>query len=105
MTPTLAVQFSAAANGRKIVIDEDVLLAGVTTAPNTARAVISKDPATTIANAITAPADVIDENILAVAAGQAQIPMSVPISASQSVFVSCSAAGTVVLLFLPPNLS
>ncbi len=97
MTPTLAVQFSAAADGRKIVIDQDVVLIGVQACSNR-QVIVSKDSATTIANSVTLPGNLTDENILAISAG-AWVTCSVPLSAGQSVFVSSSGAGSAVLMF------
>jgi hypothetical protein len=101
VTPSLAVQFSAAANGRKITVDEDVLLLGVVPSTNAVRFVVSKDSATTIANAITAPADTTDENIIAIVSGFTQMPMAFPLTSGSAIFVSSSAAGSLVLLFGP----
>jgi hypothetical protein len=97
MPPTLAVQFSAAADGRQVTADVDTVLTGVHPSLSSVRVVVSRDKTTTIANAITAPANVTDENIIAIAGGFPVIPLSVPVSAGQSVFVSCSAAGSAVL--------
>jgi hypothetical protein len=98
MSPTLAIQFSAAADGRQLTADVDTVLTAVSSPAAAKIVVVSKDKATTIANSVTGPSNVSDENILAIAAGFQAI-CRVPISAGQSVFVSASAAMSAVLSF------
>ena len=100
MTPTLAVQFAAAADGRQVTIDEDVALIQLHNSGSSAGVVVSLDPKSTIANTITSPPNGFDENILAISRGTFVDCGGVPISAGQSVFVSASAAASVVLIFL-----
>jgi hypothetical protein len=98
MTPSLTLLFSAATDGREVVIDEACLLVGVHSNANTAKVVVSRDPKTTAAS-ITAPtANSVDENIIATVAGFG-INLSFPLSQGDRLFVSNSAAGAAVLSF------
>lgn len=98
MPPTLGVQFSAAADGRQVIADADCVLTSLHTGAASKVGVLSRDKNTTIANSVTAPSNINDDNIIAIAAGFA-VPLTYELSAGQSVFVSCSAAATVVLTF------
>ena len=100
MNPVQAVQFSAAGDARQLTIDADCILIGCALAVvASGSAVISRDPSTTIANAVTAPSNVIDDNIIAVLRQSMFVQLALPISAGQGVFVSASAAMSVVLYF------
>lgn len=100
MTPALALQFSAATDGRQLTVDEDCTLLKVTAGcgASVIIAVVSKNPATTIANSITAPATTADENIIAISRA-IEVNPNFPLYAGQSVFVSVSGACSVVLSF------
>jgi len=100
MTPSLAIGFSAPANGRVVSIDQDVIL---TTAHATAAAAgvafLSTNPAATIANVVTTPADSADESIIAVMQTGASYDIQIPISAGSQIFVCAGAKMQVVLYF------
>src|SRR5690349_4327934 len=100
MGPSLAVQFSAAADGRAVQIDSDVILVG---AHSSKAFVISTDPKATIANQSTAPSNVLEENCIAVANG-ISVNLQIPLSLGSQIFVSCNGAGSVVLNFVPAQL-
>jgi len=98
MSPSLGVGFSAAADGREVKVDQDCVLAG---SHSSKAVVISLDPKATVANTVTAPANINDDNVIAVYNG-INVGLDFPLSASQSVFVSCNGAGMVVLRFTLP---
>lgn len=99
MTPTVGVKFGAAADGRQFIVDADCTLIGISSAAAAAsQAVVSRDSATTIANAVTGGTGN-DENIIACTGRVGQGLVSVPLSAGQSVYVSASGAMLVVLQF------
>jgi hypothetical protein len=106
MLPVQTYQFSAAADGREVVVDHDcIILGAMTSGAASSGAILSRDRATTIANAITAPSNTTDDNIIAVLKGPIYVPLQVEISVGQSVFVSISAAGSVVVYFQDINFS
>jgi len=95
MTPSVAVQFSAAADARTVTVDDDAILIG---AHSSKGYVISTDPKATVANQITAPSNVNTESLI-VAANGFGVVLNVPVSAGSQLFVSCNGAGSVVLNF------
>lgn len=101
MQNTASLQFSAATDGRELRLDADCVLVSATQSfGGSSRAVISRDPKTTIANSVTAPGNGIDENIIGiVGAAYCEFTPGVPIPAGQSVFVSVNALMTLCLQF------
>lgn len=101
MTPTLSITFSAAADGREVKIDElcSLISVHVGAATATTLAVLSKDRNSTVANSVTATGNSADENIIAIPSANRFVQLAFPLFAGQSVFVSCSGAGAVVLAF------
>jgi hypothetical protein len=100
MSPTLTIQFAAAGDGRQVTVDADCVLSAVLNGGgSTVGLVISRDPSTTIANAITSPVAGIDENIIAILRGPLWVQLKVPLSRGQGIFVSTSAAVSAVLYF------
>lgn len=101
MQPSLGIGFTAAADGREVKVDADATLLSVTVAASAAgvRAVISRDPKATIANQLTSPSNIADENFIAFGILGTQTILSVPVFANQSLFVSVTAACQVVLNF------
>jgi hypothetical protein len=98
MTPSLALLYSAATDGREVVIDEACLLVGVHSNANTARATVSRDPKTTATSILAPSANTVDENIISTVAGFG-VNLSFPLNGGDRLFVSCSGAGCVVLSF------
>lgn len=99
MTPSLAVLFSAAGDGREVKIDENCALISVVAAKNTGQCVVSTDPKTTIANTLTTPVSSTDENVLAASVGAVPVQLNIPLMQGSSIFVSAATAGAVVLNF------
>src|SRR5690242_5312302 len=100
----LSVMFSAAADGRAVVMDRDTMLSYVL---HRAASIVSTDPAVTIANFITAPAngttlDVISAGLPGTAS-PVQVRVDFPISAGMTLFVSSAQAGPVLLYFTDPS--
>jgi len=100
VTPSLVVQFTVAADGREVKIDEDCALVLLQISGSAAKAVVSADPKTTVANTFTAPAaDRTDPNILGFVLGGVPCGLNIPVEKGRSIFVSCSGAGSVQLAF------
>jgi len=101
MTPSLAVGFSAAADGREVKIDEDCTLLSAHMAATTAtvRGLVSKDPKSTAAGTISAPANSADENIICSPAANEFCFLAFPCKAGSSLFVSATGAGSVIFAF------
>lgn len=102
MTPTLSVGFSAAADGRQVTIDQDCVLISAHSSNTNAIfvALISRDPAATIANTIGTPADGVSESILAICSrAGSSVDSGIPLSGGSRLFVSANSACQIVLLF------
>jgi hypothetical protein len=94
----VSVMFSVAADGRAVNIDRDTILSQVSTGAKAA--VVSTDPAATVANTVSAPADTQLKTAIALfpTGGSAQnLKTDFPLSGGEVIFCSC--AGTFVQLF------
>lgn len=93
----ISVSFSAARDGQSFLVEKDAVLE-YATAGN--RAVISCDPAATIANRITAPADAISHSDIAIVqSSNLQYRTAFPLSAGELIYLSVAAATVVQLFF------
>jgi hypothetical protein len=98
----VTVYFGSIADGRALLIDRDTTL---TSATAQSTAIISTDPAATIANQITSPTTGIGNQLIcALGVGTAdksvtQIFIDFPLSAGEVIYLSKSVIGTIQLFF------
>jgi hypothetical protein len=90
--------FSAAADGRALYIDHDCFLEGGAVIKN---AVVSEDPAATIANIQNTPSNALQPGTLLsfLTGGILQGNLRIPIQGGRNIFVSTGGAQTVLLFF------
>jgi hypothetical protein len=88
--------FSAATSGRAFTIERDTVLQQM---GSSQRGMVSTDPAGTIANSITGPADGAFNSLISQVNAGAPALCAFPFSAGEVIYLSISAAGIIQLFF------
>jgi len=98
--PTTTFLFSAAGQASWIADRSCILTAVAVIGASSKAAILSYDPSATVA-AFTAPgSNSVDRNVISVATGTfPPTPIGIPVSAGESILVSISGAGSVVVFW------
>lgn len=98
----VAFGISGAGDGKPLTIDRDSVLSYVS---GVGRFLVSSDPAATIANSVTTPADGLLKNVIAAHGGSTffQIRLDFPVSAGEVIYVSSSGASNIQFAFTDPS--